>query len=267
MKKIDPQRMYEILNKDRLRYWHFLRELAIMSLPPQDRHEYKGPFANDHEYEGPFANDSETCFALISHWCSGTNISFTNYDSTFVDEMLQNYPKQKTYYRLWFYPMPGEQMPVDTIHGLSLNPQGSLFAYTGEVPTAPIDPHIRILEKDEIDMLEPYLPYDGESYGSYISTCMSETKKKDGKAFAWRDEQNLIRAFAFCIPRFEEFWDFGPYHFSKELKYRTPEIVAALLYAYLKTIREQEDIPTTQLNLKEAHEAGFTLQRNRCLFD
>jgi len=233
MKQIDSQRIYDILNADRLRYWEAFRLLKQMNLKP-DKYGY------GYRYERPLANDSETCFSIVYHSSSRCFVYFTDYDPTFIDEVLRQQPEEGYFERLYFL-LPPEQKLPDEIHGLPRSSSYSVFAYTGGVPTAPVDPHILILEKDALVLYSGWLP-DDETAGAVAQTRVRELKEQGGKAVAWFEGRKL-KAHTDCIAEAGEFWKLGNFVLSSVPEDRKEEVAAALLYACLKTIREQGGIP------------------------
>lgn len=251
MKQIDPQRLYDVLSKDRLRNWRFLIKLMELTLPPK--------YSCD-KYEGPFANDNETCFSIVYHDAFGTNVYFSDYDPEFVSAFDPAFVYKKTaslstsqnFFGLRFFLPPEQKMPVATIYDMPIGSY-SYMIYAGKAPDAPIGPNIRILEKNELDFLDPYVPYTGDYPGADIDARLAKVKEKGGKIFAWFEGEQMKTCIG-CISVFEEFFDI-------ELHYtdcNSQEIRTSLLYAYLKTIREQGGIPTYSGRYWEtAQKAGF----------
>jgi len=245
MRQIDPQRLYEILYADRLRHWRMLQHMESQ----------KGDFDF-------FTNDNETCFSIVHR---GNSAYFVGYDSMFTEEVLVRHPARSLSYGFNFHLLPGQRIPPEIIHDVPIGKPTLHFFYEGNIPVEPIDPHIRILAGDDIDMAKPFI-------NSHDSR-RNKLKELNAKAFAWLEEEQ-IKACVSCIRVFEGCWE--PFFYSLHLpKHLKQEITAALFYAYLKTIREQGDIPTiNNVYLAEANDpdqvaalkAGFLVYKTSYWF-
>jgi len=226
MKQIEPESLYEILSAQRLRYIALLLELK------------RQLFKNE-----AFANESESCFALVTQYPYGPGASFTGYDPAFFKELLRRYPKLDFSLAL----PPGIPSQVKRMRGLKQNSVPSAcFAYEGEAPAAPVDPHIRLLAKEEFDLLRPVA--DRQDDINYAE-----------KIFVW-SEGTQIAGYLCCSPDFDDLWDVN-YIFTLP-EHRGRGIGTALAYAYLKTMREQGIIPcysgvTNPASAAAARKAGF----------
>ena len=239
MKLIAPERLYEILNTDRLRYWEMLQLL-------KDRRDGQDAL------EAAFANDNDTCFSIVSHWHMGTDVFFSDYEPAFINEVLRRCPKAKRIFRFWFDLLPGQEAHFRHAHDDFYLSSSPYFAYTGEAPAASIDPHIHVLSGNEIDLLHPIIDLE-HGY---------DVMHEPGiKAFAWFDE-GQYKAYLACSPVYEEFWRIR-YEYLKE---QPLEVVTALFYAYLKTIRERSGIPITYDHLAASQKAGFQLYKTTHCF-
>jgi|GEM_PF-2826371 len=222
---IDPQVLFKILNADRLRF-----SGALLALQ-QGGNE-------------TFANEDRSCFALVHQYPYGPFAFFTDYDLEFFRAVLRHYPKLNMCIDL----PPGTQLQAGRLRGLKPYPQPyEFFAYEGDAPTAPIDPHIRLLAQSELELLRPVVQYENELDMPGI------------QAFAWF-EGDRIAGYLHCSPEYEDIWDVGFVFVAPE--HRGRGIAAALYYVYLKTLREQGEIPqacgvTNPASAAAARKAGF----------
>jgi len=226
MKQLEPERLCERLSTQRLRYMSLFHEVK------------RQLFENE-----AFANDSESCFALVTHYPYGPAASFTQYDPVFLKELLRRYPKINFSLDM----PPGAQPQVERMRGLKQHSIPTVcFAYEGEAPAAPVDPHIRPLAKSEFDLLRPIVDHqDNLVYAE--------------KAFVW-SEGAQITGYLCCSPNFDDIWDVN--HIFTLPGHRGHGIGTALAYAYLKTMREQGLVPyysgvTNPASAAAARKAGF----------
>ena len=205
-----------------------------------------------------FANESESCFALVTHYPYGPFATFTDYDPAFFKQMLRRYPQLELSFDL----PPGTHLQIKRTRGLkqSIAPR-ECFSYEGDPPAAPVDPHIRLLVKEEFDLVRPIAEYqDDINYAKEI--------------FIWHDGAQ-IAGYLCCSPSidgvdgFDDIWDVNnifvlPTH-------RNKGIGAALAYAYLKTMRGRGlalcySGVTNPFSAAAARKAGFQLCCTRYAF-
>ena len=227
MKQLDPQALYEPLKADRLRYC-----CALLALQ-QGGNE-------------AFASDGENCYALVHQYPYGTFAFFTDYDPVFFKQVLRRYPTLDLCIDL----PPGKTPSVERMRGLKPYPEPwEFFAYEGEVPAAPVDPHIRLLaklEEEERALLGPF------------AVNPLELGKPGMVAFAWFEGESPA-ACLLCSPEVEDIWDVsGTYRLPQHSK---ASFDAKLLYAYLQYVRKLGCIPqisdTRDLEPAAAPSAGF----------
>ena len=225
MRQIDPQALLDILRADRLRFCGMLWELN------QGGNE-------------AFASEDHSCFALVHQYWYGPHATFTGYDPAFLRQVLRRYPKLGLCVDL----PPGAQLQIERMRGLkAYSLPFEFFAYDGDIPAAPIDLHIRLLDESEFDLLRPLVRDE------------IELKTPGMQAFAWFEGEQ-IAGYLHCSPCYEDIWDVG-YVFTLP-EHQGRGIGAALYYAYRKTIREQGETPyvsgvTNPASAAAARKAGF----------
>jgi len=235
MKPITPERLYEILSAQRLRYASSLLELE------------RKLFENE-----AFANDGESCFALVTQYPHGPGAFFTDYDPGFIKQLLRRCPRLNLSFDL----PPGAQLEIGRIRGLKpCAVSTESFACDGDAPAAPIDPHIRLLAAEEFDLVRP------------IVRCEDDIKFAE-KIFVWAEGGQIV-GYLCCSPSFADVWDVN--HIFTLPEHRGKGIGTALAYAYLKTMREQGLVPyysgvTNPASAAAARKAGFQLCGTRYAF-
>ena len=227
MKQIDPRRLQERLYSQRLRYLSELNELA-------------------HGENEAFANDDETCFALVHQYPYGPCASFTGYDPAFFEQVLHRYPSLNLNISL----PPGQALRVEPMRGLTQNGSYEYFAYEGEPPTAPIDPRVRLLAKEEHELVRPIMQHDAPILND-----------PEALIFVCFDAEQIV-GYLSCSPEWEDVWDAGNVFTLPE--HRGKGIGTALDYAYLKTMRERGFVPYgsgvyNPASAAAARKAGFEL--------
>jgi len=219
MKQIDPQSLYEPLRRERLRYAGILLEIQ------RKRFELKA-----------FANDDESCHCLVTHYPSWIYANFTGYDPAFLREVLQRYPMLELSFNL----PPGAELHVAPIPGLEIKKPYHDYAYEGEPPAGPIDPHIRLLNANEYDLLLP------------LVKSPLELKEPGGRFFAWF-EDGKAAGYLSSSPFIEDIWDM-------DINSPSHEISVKLFTAYAQNVRGQGSIPLCSgedKNDAALREAGF----------
>ena len=211
MKQIDPQTLYEPLRRERLRYAGILLELQ------------RRRFIVD-----AFANEDESCFALVTDMSWGPYVQFTDYDPVFVAEVLERYTELDG---LSFEMPPGAALEVAPVPGLRACETNIYndYASTGEIPSTPMDPHIRLLKPEEYELVRPVIG-DHPTFGYHPML-----KEPGARIFAWFEGEQAT-GYLCCSPMTEDIWDMDIDALDSETR-------AKLYAAYALTIRAQGCIP------------------------
>ena len=231
MKEIDSQAMLERIRPQRLCY--FGEYIDLMR-----------PEAIEKRAIRCYVNEAGDCAAVTWVYPTWYVASFIGYDRNFTRELLRQYGKTEAYLTT----PPGETPPVVKLRGLRQKGVESSFAYEGDVPAAPIDPHIQLLEKEQFEPLRA------------IALRQDDLDRKP-LAFAWFEDGKPL-GYLVCGPTAEDLWDVGLVFTLPE--HRSRGIGSKLAYAYLKTMRERGLVPYYSgvihpHSAKAALKAGFRL--------
>ena len=240
MKQIDPQALLKHITPQRLAY---SQEYIDLSQP-----EKIAQWAMK-----CYANDNETCFAVTWKYPDWNVVSFINSDDDFCRQFLRQFDQTEVCLPL----RPGQAPPNIKLRGLRQKAIEQAFAYEGPAPQRPIDPHIRLLNHHELDLLLP------------LVRDPIELKTPGMIAFTWH-ENETIAGFLHCNPDVADLWDVGFIHTLPEHQGRG--IGTALAYAYLKTMCERGLVPyysgvSNPASAAAARKAGFELCCARHVFN
>jgi len=231
MKQIEPQAMLERIRPQRLCYF---QEYMDLSRPGEI--ELRAIKC--------YANQDETCYAVTWVYPSWNAAGLIGYDKEFAREVLAQFKETGVGLSL----PPGEALPDIKLRGLRETGVTESFAYEGPAPETPIDPHIRLLEK--------------EAFGPLRAIAQRQDDLDHHPlAFAWMEEGRPLGYLA-CGPSTEDVWDVGLIFTLPE--HRGRGIATKLAYAYLRTMRERSLVPyysgvSNPHSAKAAQKAGFQL--------
>ena len=242
MKEIEPQSLLARIAPQRLCY---LTEYLDLSSP-----EMLAKWAME-----CWANEDESCFAVVWQYPSWGNVHFIGYDKAFCKAVLSRF---KTTNVAFAYP-PEEARPKVRIRGLKEKRRCIYECFTceGPAPTEPINPHIRLLEKDEYDLVRPIVRQKEDLQDKCV-------------VLAWLENGAAIGYISYSLYEgMEDSWDVN-YIFSLP-EHRGRGIGTALAYAYLKDIRARDCVPyysgvSNPASAAAARKAGFLLCGTRYAF-
>lgn len=234
MKQIEPQAMLERIRPQKLCYFAEYLDLSRLVIAERAIQCY--------------ANDDESCLAMTWAYPRWNVASFIGYDKEFTREVLLQFNETTAGWSL----QPGEELPDIKLRGLRKKGVYESFAYAGPAPETPIDPQIRLLEKEAFGPLRAIAPRQDDLDHHPL-------------ALAWMEEGRPLGYLA-CGPSTEDIWDVGLIFTLPE--YRGRGIGTALAYAYLKTMRERGFVPyysgvSNPHSAGAARRAGFQLY-NTC---
>ena len=222
MKQIDPQALLERIRPQRLCY---SQEYMDLSRPEE--------IANRSIL--CYANQGESCYAMTWAYPSWNVASFIGYDKEFTREVLTQFSETGAG---WPLP-PGEALPGIKLRGLRNRGVTESFAYDRDIPAAPPDPHIRLLEQESFGPLRAIAPRQDDLDHQPL-------------AFAWMEDGQPLGYLA-CGPMVDDIWDVGLVFTLPE--HRGRGIGTALAYAYLKAMRERGLVPYYS-GVSNPHSAG-----------
>jgi len=200
-----------------------------------------------------YANESETCYAVTWKYPTWNVVNFIGYDRDFCNELLRQYKNTDGAFVL----RPGEPLPKISIRGLKLDCSYESFSGEGPMPQAPMDPRIQLLTKEQHSILLPIAQ-------------RPEDLREEYSILAWMENGAPLGYISYSVyENVESSWDVSLIHVAPEQRGRG--IGTKLAYAYLKTIREQGEIPyysgvSNPHSAGAARRAGFQLCSTRHSF-
>ena len=241
MRQIEPQTLLERIRPQRLCY--FTEYMDLMRPEEIARRAIQC-----------YANENDSCLAMTWVYPEWNVVSFIGCDREFTREVLLRFDKPNI--EVGFSLPPGETLPGIKLRGLRKKAVEDSFAYNGDVPDTPVDPHIFLLEKEAFEPLRAIAPRQDDLDHHPL-------------AFAWMEDGQPLGYLA-CGPSTEDVWDVGLIFTLPE--HRGRGIATKLAYGYLKTMRERSLVPyysgvSNPYSAKAAQRAGFQLCNTCYSFD
>ena len=194
-----------------------------------------------------FSNHGGTCFAVVWQSPGWSMVNFIGCEKNFCKALLSRFKTAN----IAFVVPPGKALQKVRIHGLKPKRTFAYESFARETPApeAPIDPRIRLLAKEEYDLVRPIVK-------------QKEDLADECTVRAWLENGSVL-GYISCSPceGMADIWDVN-YIFTLP-EYRGRGIATALAYAYLKDIREQGLVPyysgvSNPASAAAARKAGFT---------
>jgi len=202
-----------------------------------------------------YADQTDTCFAVIWKYPEWSMVNFIGYEKNFCKALLSRFKTTN----VAFVVPPIEPLPKVRIRGLKPKRTFAYESFCCETPApeTPVDPHIRLLAKEEYDLVRPIVRQKED-----LDDCCVVR--------AWLENGNALGYISYALYEgMEDSWDISfifvlPAHRGKG-------IGAALAYAYLKDVREKGLAPyysgvSNPASAAAARKAGFQLCCTRYAF-
>ena len=193
-----------------------------------------------------YANEDATCHAVTWKYPTWNVVNFIGDDNAFITEVLRQYEKTDGSFVL----RSGEPLLGVHIRGLKMDCLYENFAGEGPMPQAPIDTRIRLLAKEDFDLVRPIMQEP-------------EAVREKLSVLAWLENGVATGYISYGVfEDVEDSWDVSLIFVAPEQ--RGQGIGTKLAYAYLKTMREQGEIPyysgvSNPHSARAARGAGFQL--------